>query len=361
MWPSNEPRRELDGPEAERSRSENRGGSEGTGGQDRSAGTGTAGTAGPGGHKETVEQVRTGRMEMPGETGMSGTKGPGSPEETELSGTKGPESSEFTGPDGPKRPGALGGLGRWAAASAAAAVIFLGVLAMLLWGSRFLLPHAYAYYETTADNGVKLHALSASPEHIELQAVDRPLGDYRVYGINGGFFYNDAVLSIAVNDDRPVQGAAGDYGSGWFNAKYARGTLVWDAAAGRFSVQVVSAAAELTVTNRSRYFAQGGVSMKLQDDAGWRAAAVDAEHLPYPDEERLRSGLVYDNTGQLWLIVTPTRCTAEAFRAAVKETIAPSSAVDGIFLDGDGSSQLNAAEVKLHGDTRDLRQIIAIQ
>ncbi|UMV50693.1 hypothetical protein LMZ02_15655 [Paenibacillus macerans] len=318
MWPSNGQGRELDTPEAERSRSENRGGSEGTGGQDRSAGTVTAGTAGPG-------------------------------------------ASEETGPAGAKRPLAFGGLGRWAVASAAAAVIFLGVLAMLLWGSRFLLPHAYAYVETTADNGVKLHALTVSPEQIELRAADRPLGDYRVYGINGGFFYNDAVLSIAVSDDRPVQGAAGEYGSGWFNAKYARGTLVWDAAAGRFSVQVVSAADELNVTDRGRYFAQGGVSMKLQDDAGWRAAAVDAEHLPYPDEERLRSGLVYDDAGRLWLIVTPTRCTAETFRTAVKEKIAPGSAVDGIFLDGDGSSQLNAAEAKLHGDSRDLRQIIAIQ
>lgn len=278
-----------------------------------------------------------------------------------MPGTNGPGSPEFTGPAGAKRPLAFGGFRRWAVASAAAAVIFLGVLTMLLWGSRFLLPHTYAYYETTADNGVKLHALAASPEQIELRAADRPLGDCRVYGINGGFFYNDAVLSIAVSDDRPVQGTAGEYGSGWFNAKYARGTLVWDAAAGRFSVQVVSAAGELTVTDRGRYFAQGGVSMKLQDDTGWRAAAVDAEHLPYPDEERLRSGLVYDDAGRLWLIVTPTRCTAEAFRSAVKETIAPGSAVDGIFLDGDGSSQLNAAEIKLHGDSRDLRQIIAIQ
>lgn len=277
-----------------------------------------------------------------------------------MSGTGSPGSSEFIRSAGVKRPGAFRGLGRWAVASAAAAVIFLGVLAMLLWGSRFLLPHAYAYYETTADNGVKLHALAASPEHIELRAADRPLGDYHAYGINGGFFYNDAVLSIAVNDDRPVQGAAGDYGSGWFNAKYARGTLVWDAVSGRFSVQVVSAATELTITDRGRYFAQGGVSMKLRDDAGWRTA-VDAEHLPYPDEERLRSGLVYDEAERLWLIVTPTRCTAEAFRAAVKETIAPGSTVDGIFLDGDGSSQMNAAEIKLHGDSRDLRQIIAIQ
>ncbi|MGG6313428.1 hypothetical protein [Paenibacillus macerans] len=247
---------------------------------------------------------------------------------------------------------------RWGIAAAAA--IFIGILLMLWWGSRYLLPHHYNYHETAAVNGVKLHALAVDPERVELRAADRPLGRYRVYGINGGFFYNNAVLSIAVNGDQPVQGKPGAYGSGWFNAKYARGTLVWDETAGLFSIQVVSAADELTVADRSRYFAQGGVSMKLQDDAGWRAA-VEAEHLPNPDEDRLRSGLAYDDDGRLWMIVTPTRCTAEAFRAAVKETIAEGKLVDGIFLDGDGSAQMNAAETKLNGDSRDLKQIIAIR
>lgn len=250
---------------------------------------------------------------------------------------------------------------RWGIAAASALAIFLGTLLMIGWGSRYLLPHNYDYHELTARNGVKLHALVVDPEMIELRAADRPLGRYHVYGINGGFFYNNAVLSIAVNNDRPIQGPAGAYGSGWFNAKYARGTLVWDGAGGGFSVQVASAADELAVTDRSRYFAQGGVSMKLQDDAGWRAAAIDAEHLPNPDENRLRSGLAYDADGRLWLIVTPTRCTAEAFRSVVKATLAGGQLVDGIFLDGDGSAQLNAAETKLNGDSRDLRQVIVIR
>ncbi|MGP0587725.1 hypothetical protein [Paenibacillus timonensis] len=249
---------------------------------------------------------------------------------------------------------------RWGIATASAAAIFLGILLMIGWGSRYLLPHNYEYHELIAVNGVKLHALVVDPERIELRAADQPLGRYRVYGINGGFFYNDAVLSIAVNNDQPIQGTAGAYGSGWYNAKYARGTLVWDGAADGFSVQVASAADELAFTDRSRYFAQGGVSMKLQDDAGWRAA-VEAEHLPNPDENRLRSGLAYDADGQLWLIVTPTRCTAEAFRSAVKASLAGGQLVDGIFLDGDGSAQLNAAETKLNGDSRDLRQIIVIR
>ncbi|MFD1176781.1 hypothetical protein ACFQ3W_10785 [Paenibacillus puldeungensis] len=249
---------------------------------------------------------------------------------------------------------------RWGTATASTAAIFLGIVLMLYWGSRFLLPHNYSFREEVATNQVKLYSLIVRPENIRLQAADRPLGEYRLYGINGGFFYQEAILSIAVNNDIPVSGKPGTYGSGWFNAKYARGTLVWDAAVHRFSVQVVSSASELTVTDRRSYFAQGGVSMNLQNDAGWRAA-VEAEHLPSPDEARLRSGLVFDDTGRLHLIVTPTRCTAEEFRSAIKKAAAPGSVMDGIFLDGDGSAQMNAAEVKLYGDSRDLRQIIVIR
>ncbi|WP_410769694.1 hypothetical protein [Fontibacillus sp. BL9] len=248
---------------------------------------------------------------------------------------------------------------RWIMAVAASALIALCVIGMLSWGSIYLLPHPYTYSKTVAASGIELHALTVKPEHIELRAADRPLRDYRVYGINGGFFYQDSVLSIAVNGDVPVKGQAGGYGSGWFNAKYPRGTLVWDEAASRFSVQVASSAAELDVQDRSRYFAQGGISMNLCDEAGWEEAML-LEHLPYPEEKRLRSGLVYDDTGLLWLIVTPTRCTAAEFRTAILERIAPDSAKEGIFLDGDGSSQLKSAETSLYGDSRDLRQIIAI-
>lgn len=249
---------------------------------------------------------------------------------------------------------------RWGAATASTAAIFLGIVLMLYWGSRFLLPHNYSYHEIVAKNGVKLYSLTVRPEHIRLQAADRPLGEYRLYGINGGFFYQEAILSIAVNNDFPVNGKPSTYGSGWFNAKYARGTLVWDGAGHRFSVQVVSSASELTVTDRRSYFAQGGVSMNLQNDTGWRAA-VEAEHLPAPDEDRLRSGMVFDDAGLLYLIVTPTRCTAEEFRSAIKETTPPNSVLEGIFLDGDGSAQMNAAEVKLFGDSRNLKQIIMIR
>lgn len=251
-------------------------------------------------------------------------------------------------------------LHRLSLATASALAITFCIVLMLLWGRTNLLPHPYTYHEIEARNGVKVHALAVKPEHIELRAADKPLSEYHLYGINGGFFYEESVLNIAVNDDIPVKGTAGEFGSGWFNTKYDRGTLVWDETASRFSIQVVSTVEEIEVMDRSHYFAQGGVSMNLQNDDLW-SAAIEREHLPNPDEQRLRSGLVYDDSGKLWLIVTPTRCTAAEFRDAVQSTIAPGSEKEGIFLDGDGSSQLNAAEIMLPGDSRDLKQIIVLK
>lgn len=221
-------------------------------------------------------------------------------------------------------------------------------------------PHAYTYFAAESQNGVLLHAVSTKPDLVTLQAADGPLSKYSDYGINGGFFYGEELLSIAVMNDRPVKGSSGQYGTGWFNVKYPRGTLVWDEAAGTFSVQVVSSADELNVQDRSRYFAQGGISMNLMNEAIWQSEA-EAEHLPYGDEKRLRSGLIYDLSGNLWLIVTPTLCTVAEFRTAIQNNIAPGVPKEGIYLDGDGSAQLNSAEHILRGDSRALRQIITVK
>jgi len=220
------------------------------------------------------------------------------------------------------------------------------------------LPHRYTYAEAETDGLPKLHMIAVAPENIELRADKLPLRQIPAYGINGGFFYEDALLSIAVMDDKPVNGKRGDYGSGWFNAKYARGTLVWDGAAKKFSVQVLSSADELRVSDRGNYFAQGGVSLNLADDAGWEKQS-EREHLPFAEDRRMRSGLVYNDAGQLWLIVAPEPSTAAAFRSALLAGV-PGEGREGIFLDGDGSSQMNADEAVLTGDDRMVVQMIAV-
>ncbi|ASA20642.1 hypothetical protein [Paenibacillus donghaensis] len=220
------------------------------------------------------------------------------------------------------------------------------------------LPHSYTYLEAEASDGVRLHMMAVIPQDLVLRADQLPLRQIAAYGINGGFFYGQDLLSVAIMNDVPVNGDRLAYGSGWFNAKYARGTLVWDAASRQLSVQVVSSGSELNVTDRNRYWAQGGISMNLQQEAMWEPAAA-AEHLPYADEQRLRSGLVYDREDKLWLIVSSTRCTAAAFRSAILESV-PGEGREGIFLDGDGSSQMNADEAVLTGDDRAVVQMIAV-
>ncbi|RUT27961.1 hypothetical protein EJP77_19200 [Paenibacillus zeisoli] len=243
---------------------------------------------------------------------------------------------------------------------AAASVLAACVVLLLLWGSSTRLPHSYTYFKADASNNVELHALISRPGEITLQSADGPLSNYSGYGINGGFFYEKDLLSIAAVNDKPVGGTRGQYGSGWFNVKYPRGTLVWDEAAGAYSVQVVSSVSDIHVKDRERYFAQGGVSMNLMNENVWEYAA-EQEHLPYPDEKRLRSALVYGADQRLWLIATPTLCTAAEFRQAILETIEPGMPKEGIFLDGDGSAQLNSAESRLTGDSRVLRQIIIVK
>lgn len=252
---------------------------------------------------------------------------------------------------------------RWVIGAAALLACSIALAAWLLVPSKPAevfdgLPHRYTYAEAETAWLPKLHMMAVAPENIELRADKLPLRQIPAYGINGGFFYEDTLLSIAVMDDKPVNGKRGDYGSGWFNAKYARGTLVWDGAAKKFSVQVVSSADELRVSDRGNYFAQGGVSLNLADDAGWEKQS-EREHLPFAEDRRMRSGLVYNDAGQLWLIVAPEPSTAAEFRSALLAGV-PGERCEGIFLDGDGSSQMNADEAVLTGDGRMVVQMIGV-
>ncbi|WP_409341867.1 hypothetical protein [Paenibacillus sp. MBLB4367] len=254
----------------------------------------------------------------------------------------------------------------WESGRLNTAVLFL-LVAVSFFGTIYLFqkhpeprkPVDYRYAKVKALNGVQLHLIRTSPRNVELRAIDANVTDTGEYGINGGFFWEGSLLSIAVKNNVPLKGAAGDYGSGWYNIDNSKGTLVFDETAERFSVQVAADPDGLAVTDRGRYWAQGGISMRLGDDAGWYEQAL-IEGLPAIDEKRMRSGLVYDREGYLWMIVTPTKSTGEEFRTAVKETLVNAHPVDGIFLDGDGSSQMKVAEATLPGDRREVYQMLAI-
>ncbi len=220
----------------------------------------------------------------------------------------------------------------------------------------------YEYERIDGADGITLHVIRTKPEYIRLHKIDNNVTLTGIVGVNGGFFWEKQLLSIAVEDDVPVGGEAGSRGSGWFNAKYPRGTLVFDGETEAYSVQVVGDASELAVTDRSHYWAQGGISMNLRDDAGWRAQA-EREGIPVPDEWRLRSAMGYGEDGDAYLFVTDVRCTADAFRQAILRYAREDShrLVDAIFLDGDGSSQLLTRETSLRGDGRPVLQMVGIE
>ncbi|GIO15500.1 hypothetical protein J19TS2_50550 [Cohnella xylanilytica] len=221
------------------------------------------------------------------------------------------------------------------------------------------MPRRYVYGTETASNGMLLSYLRTRPSNVTLEAVHNNVTLSPFYGINGGFFYEDALVSLAVVNDRPVNGGPGAYGAGGENVKYARGTLVWDGSLDRLSVQVVRRASELRVTDRARFWAQGGISMSLGEDERWAAQAA-AENAPFPDDNRLRSAAVYDKEGNVYLVVSRNKGSLAAFREAIVEKIGPGTLADGIFLDGDGSSQLRSREAKLRGDSRPVVQMLRI-
>ncbi|MFX3634700.1 MAG: hypothetical protein ACE3L7_12755 [Candidatus Pristimantibacillus sp.] len=220
-------------------------------------------------------------------------------------------------------------------------------------------PSDYTYELMKASNGMELHVLKVKPSNITLTAINNNVALTPNYGINGGFFYEQSLLSIAIVDSIPVNGAIGDYGSGNENAKYARGTLVWDGARDELSVQVVSKASELKVKDHTRFWAQGGISMSINDEANWAEQAA-LEQAPFPDEDRLRSGAVYDRHGMLYLVVSSTKGSLDLFRDAILEQVGGGQLEDGIFLDGDGSSQLQSADAVLTGDNRPVVQMMQI-
>ncbi|QYR23208.1 hypothetical protein KZ483_09965 [Paenibacillus sp. sptzw28] len=217
----------------------------------------------------------------------------------------------------------------------------------------------YEYKTKTASNGFELHVLKSKPSNITLELVRRNVTQTGYYGINGGFFSGESLLSIATVNGFPVAGPKGQYGVGDENVKYPRGTLLWDGALDKLSVQIVSRSAELKVKDPNRFWAQGGISMSIGRDDAWELQAK-LENAPFSDDKRLRSALVYDNKGMLYLVVSATKGTLAEFRAALLETVGDGQLADGIFVDGDGSSQLQAAEASLPGDNRPVVQMIRI-
>ncbi|OAB40906.1 hypothetical protein PMSD_00740 [Paenibacillus macquariensis subsp. defensor] len=238
-------------------------------------------------------------------------------------------------------------------------ILIVGVITGWLL-SKDGIPEGVNYSEITDDNGVILHVLQTKPSSISLNSINDNVVQSETNGINGGFFWENQLLSIAVMDGMPANGSPKEYGSGWYNVKYDRGTLVYDRVTKTLDVQRAASVEDLHMTDATKFWAQGGVSMNINDDRRWYNVAVNEERLPFPDDERLRSAMAYDNSGEIYLIVTSTKCTAEQFRTAIKRNVAVGNLNEAIFLDGDGSSQLLAGNVQVKGDSRKVLQMIVV-
>lgn len=223
---------------------------------------------------------------------------------------------------------------------------------------------AYTFSTVTASNGVKLYAIKTSPKEVYIKWIGpSSVPAQSTYGVNGGFFEGSRLLQIAVNNGNTVA-PTGQGTGGSENVSHARGTLVWDAKYEELSVQVVKTTSELALGNRNSYWAQGGISLKLSSsESVWRTQA-NKENIQNPDGGACRTAAVYNNTKNLWLVVTDTKTTAAKFRAAILEKIGSGTLVDGIMLDGSGSSQYKVAEGSYSGSDstpRPVYQMMALR
>lgn len=219
---------------------------------------------------------------------------------------------------------------------------------------------AYDYtYGTATYGGVKLQYIKTSPLKVRPTYLNpaTSVPASKKYGVNGGFFYESSIISIAVVNDVAVTGIYQDFVGGWVNDKYARGTLVWDGKARKYEIPILESASDIKVSDRSNYWAQGGISMSLQDDSGWYQKAKD-QHMPNMDGSTERTALVYNSGLNIWLITSFTDCTASAFRKAIKNTIAVGTLQDGIFLDGGGSTSIKCNEASV--GTRKIPEMLAL-
>ncbi len=215
-------------------------------------------------------------------------------------------------------------------------------------------------YGTSSYGGVTLHYIKTSSKNVRPTLV-RPMKKINAsgkYGINGGFFSGSNIVTIAVVNDVPVGGEAWAENVGWANNNLDRGTLVWDNNAREYKVPIVRRASDITVSDRGDYWAQGGVSTTLDDDTNWKQIMID-QKLPDYDAARQRAGMVYNSGLNLWLVVSAGGCTAEAFRTAIKKTIAVGTLKNGIFLDGGGSTSLYCSQNTV-GCDREVPEMMAL-
>jgi hypothetical protein len=92
----------------------------------------------------------------------------------------------------------------------------------------------------------------------------------------------------------------------------------------------------------------------------WTRQTAIAEGIPVIDDTwPQRSGLLYNNGLNIFLVISENGCSAEDFRAACKE-IEPSTVKEGIFLDGANAAQMYAPGSISTGSSRPLAAMVEV-
>lgn len=260
-------------------------------------------------------------------------------------------------------------------------------LILLLLGSTAV--YAASRYGFDNRTGVNLHYIEADASSIDLKATG--FQDPTVYmsknghasGMNGGFFdpVSKILLSIAVVNGRPVaytgqdvSAEAFEFGNGGVNAigdyGATAGTIIWDGDNNELKLVKLFSGWEIhsenLVSNTNNYWAQGGASLSLNDDANWGTIADKDEGyagINGTGKSQRSAMLMSWDKKKVYLVVTDTRCTGAEFRTAIKETFTwqIDHGMDGIFLDGSTCAQLRYDDKNKVDHGRNVSQVIVLK
>ncbi|MFC0215433.1 hypothetical protein ACFFK0_23860 [Paenibacillus chartarius] len=206
-------------------------------------------------------------------------------------------------------------------------------------------------YSSIKGGYVRLHVIKTSPNNIKLTPISGTVPASGLVGVNAGFFDDktQTVQSICIQNSTTVQpGGSSVFACGYYNNDSTghhvnKGTLVWDADWRTYRQQIIQSAAELTIGNPDRYWAQGGLSMHLQSDSAWNTMRSNNQELvndQFPTSAIPRTALLYGNSLNVYLVITTQNVTMDVFREACKG-IDSSNGLQGIFLDGSTATQMN--------------------
>ncbi|UUZ83512.1 hypothetical protein LJK88_06535 [Paenibacillus sp. P26] len=198
---------------------------------------------------------------------------------------------------------------------------------------------------------VRSRYIKTSPNNIKLTPISGTVPSTGLLGINAGYFDDSSqtVQSICIQNSSTVQpGGANVFACGYYNNDDSgnhinAGTLVWDAGWRTYRTQVISGANQLTVGNPDNYWAQGGVSMYLQNDSAWSKMLSNNQELVndhFPSDTMPRTALLYGNSLNIYLVITENKVSMSTFRTACKNLDA-TNGLEGIFLDGNTATQMN--------------------